>query len=137
MKKLFKFILVCAATFGLFLFKTNVEAKTVTVSNYETRSVPVDTDYNYTSIYKGEWTRIYASKNGINHTVSFRTKVLSLFGKVDLRFLDKNGRVLWSKDNAISGNDKIQSFWAGSDVRYVEVRSRSAGANVMFWISRK
>ena len=68
------------------------------------------------------WTTVLSSSTGLLETV-----------KCDIRLLDKNGNAVWSQNGAVPGNNVERTFWCGSDVYKVQMRTQARTGVVSAW----
>ncbi len=79
------------------------------------------------------WTRVYPAETNtlsgpINGYVKLSTKN-EWYTHLDVRFIGKNGNVIWSECNAIDIYG-TRTFYCGSDVYSIEAKSHWSGINI-------
>ncbi len=83
------------------------------------------------------WTTVLSSSTGFNRDVHVKAITTSTglleTVKCDIRLLDKNGNAVWSQNGAVPGNNVERTFWCGSDVYKVQMRTQARTGVVSAW----
>lgn len=84
------------------------------------------------------WTTVLSSSSGFNRDVYIQATTFTYNGLVttvpcDIRMLDKNGNVLWTGTGSVPGQNQKVSFWCGSDVYKVQIRTQAGNGIVYAW----
>lgn len=84
------------------------------------------------------WTTVLSSSSGFNRDVHIQATTFTyngLFSTVpcDIRMLDKKGNVLWTGTGEVPGQNQVVSFWCGSDVYKVQIRTQAGDGVVEAW----
>ena len=111
---------------------TSVEASAE--ANAETNATPRISSYNINT----SWTTVLTSSSGFNRDVYIQATTFTYNGLVttvpcDIRMLDKNGNVLWTGTGSVPGQNQKVSFWCGSDVYKVQIRTQAGNGIVYAW----
>ena len=81
----------------------------------------------YNGTVKTQWKTIAEAPNGFNqnvqveHNSSMYKPPLGILG-LDIRMLDKNGKVVWQESEAIPGSKVYRTFWCGPNVYKLQAK---------------
>lgn len=88
------------------------------------------------------WKTIYSvstsSATGINRNISMWANTTSLTSTgarvaCDLKMLNRNGQRVWLGEGVVPGNSSTVSFWCGSDVYTVQIKTRGGTGTAFAW----
>ncbi len=93
------------------------------------RAVEVNkTDINISNIERSSlitvntsWKTVLQTNSGFSRTITISFTATNSNDYCNVRFLGKNGNVVWTKNNAIQGNGIPVSFWCGADVYKIQI----------------
>lgn len=84
------------------------------------------------------WTTVLTSSSGFNRDVHIQATTFTYNGLLttvpcDIRMLDKNGNVLWTGTGSVPVQNQEVTFWCGSDVYKVQIRTQAGNGIVYAW----
>lgn len=84
------------------------------------------------------WTTVLSSAKGFNRNITVCATTFDFNGILttvpcDIRLLGKSGNEIWRKGSAVPGSGKETTFWCGSDVYTVQIRTTSGKGIASAW----